>query len=335
MSNEYSPYYEGGWQSGESGGTPITPEALNHWDTSMEELYAGKLGFNRLLTSADDCNSLEDGVYWYSTSSVPANAPFANASVILAFGCGTRQIQMGFRYGEAGFGKFRAMQDSSWKAWADFATSADLEKKANAGYGYGEVAVVVQEARMESDDELTTVLQSIYSEMNDRETKLIYWNGYPSATTHGWFGILSRSSTNNGYIVAWSANLAGSKIVKVKFSGTWQPLEWENPPMVSGVEYRTIERHLGKVIYAVKLDFGTLPNSSSKSINLPYKTPNITFLDGLVTDGTLSEKFPFLSYTDGVPYAVLQVRSAYAISVKTFADMSGYTASVTAKYTKD
>lgn len=33
----YTPYYSGGWQSGEEGGTPITPDALNH----MEEGIAG------------------------------------------------------------------------------------------------------------------------------------------------------------------------------------------------------------------------------------------------------------------------------------------------------
>lgn len=31
----YKPYYEGGWQSGESGGTPITPEALTHMDDGI------------------------------------------------------------------------------------------------------------------------------------------------------------------------------------------------------------------------------------------------------------------------------------------------------------
>lgn len=32
----YEKYYPGGWQSGESGGTPITPEALNHMEAGIE-----------------------------------------------------------------------------------------------------------------------------------------------------------------------------------------------------------------------------------------------------------------------------------------------------------
>jgi|GEM_PF-6441409 len=31
----YSPYYPGGWQTGETGGTPITPAALNHIDSGI------------------------------------------------------------------------------------------------------------------------------------------------------------------------------------------------------------------------------------------------------------------------------------------------------------
>lgn len=31
----YKKYYEGGWRSGETGGTPITPEALNHMENGI------------------------------------------------------------------------------------------------------------------------------------------------------------------------------------------------------------------------------------------------------------------------------------------------------------
>ena len=35
----YKPYYAGGWQSGESGGTPITPEALRNFDNGIISAY--------------------------------------------------------------------------------------------------------------------------------------------------------------------------------------------------------------------------------------------------------------------------------------------------------
>ena len=36
----YEKYYPGGWQSGESGGTPITPEALNHMENGIKKAYS-------------------------------------------------------------------------------------------------------------------------------------------------------------------------------------------------------------------------------------------------------------------------------------------------------
>ena len=32
----YKPYYTNGWKSGEAGGTPSTPEALNHMEAGIE-----------------------------------------------------------------------------------------------------------------------------------------------------------------------------------------------------------------------------------------------------------------------------------------------------------
>lgn len=36
----YEKYYPGGWQSGESGGTPITPEALNHIENGIKQTHS-------------------------------------------------------------------------------------------------------------------------------------------------------------------------------------------------------------------------------------------------------------------------------------------------------
>lgn len=41
--------------------------------------------------------------------------------------------------------------------------------------------------------------------------------------------------------------------------------EWQNPPMVQGVEYRTTERYNGKPVYCKYISFGALPNGASNS----------------------------------------------------------------------
>ena len=45
-------------------------------------------------------------------------------------------------------------------------------------------------------------------------------------------------------------------------------LEYANPPMTLGVEYRTTERYLGKPVYCKVVDFGTAPNNDAKNVSL-------------------------------------------------------------------
>lgn len=320
----------------------------------------GAMGYKRLLTSADNLNNIrEDGVYVYSTSSVPVNAPFENAAVVMVFGADstdTQKIQLAFRYGEAGCGKFRPLLGGTgWLDWAEIAIATDgIVAVANggtgastaaaartnlgvasAGYGYGELAVLVQEAGMTNDTSLATALEAIYSKMALRETKLVYWSGYPSATTHGWFGILSKSSANNGSVVAWSANLSGSQIRKVKFSGSWQPLEWFNPPMETNVEYRTTERHFGNPKYVKKFKLGSLPQGTNTiDHDLGIGNTEIVSFDayGLKTSENIYYPIPMISSAGNISITV-RVRAAKA-DIICFGDYADYTGYLTIWYCK-
>lgn len=51
--------------------------------------------------------------------------------------------------------------------------------------------------------------------------------------------------------------------------------EWINPPMVVGVEYRTLERHKGKPVYVKAVDLGKLPAANAK-ITVPYVSVTAT-----------------------------------------------------------
>lgn len=61
----YTPYYSGGWQSGESGGTPITPAALNNMES----------GIGAALTAANVVDNLTNP----SSNTIPSTAAVANA----------------------------------------------------------------------------------------------------------------------------------------------------------------------------------------------------------------------------------------------------------------
>lgn len=62
------------------------------------------------------------------------------------------------------------------------------------------------------------------------------------------------------------------------------PMEWLNPPMQPGVEYRTTERHQGKPVYVKLVDVGSLPNNSYVSVNITTKS-----------DGTVDETIRSIS----------------------------------------
>ena len=42
--------------------------------------------------------------------------------------------------------------------------------------------------------------------------------------------------------------------------------EWINPPMIDGVSYRTSKRSNGLIVYTKRLDLGTLPSKSQKTV---------------------------------------------------------------------
>lgn len=135
---------------------------------------------------------------------------------------------------------------------------------APAGYGYGGAAINL--GSVKSEDALNTALATVYDAMAGTETKMVTWTYHPLSSDWRWFGILSRSSANNGSLIAHSAYGGGSKIIKQKYSGSWTPCEWENPQMWADTEYRTTARYEGQPVYVkfIKYQFsGTIGSSSS------------------------------------------------------------------------
>ena len=60
MATSYNPYYSGGWQSGEEGGTPITPDALNH----IEDGIAGAYDYTEQSTASVSSISFISETTW-------------------------------------------------------------------------------------------------------------------------------------------------------------------------------------------------------------------------------------------------------------------------------
>ena len=106
---------------------------------------------------------------------------------------------------------------------------------------------------------------------------------------------------------------------------SWLPFEWSNPPLQVGVEYRTVERYGGKPVYVQSINFGALPNASSKSVN-----HNIENYGGIVSyDGRVS--YYNLIAHPGVDSISI---AGGTITIVTNANLSAQSAIITLKYIK-
>ena len=107
-------------------------------------------------------------------------------------------------------------------------------------------------------------------------------------------------------------------------------VEWINPPMILGVEYRTTERWNGEPVYTMAINFGALPNSGTRSVESVVNADAEDIrIDGITKSGNTSKTL----------WSVIDDAQAYAnhtskgfVALKTSADRSDYTATVILKY---
>lgn len=105
-------------------------------------------------------------------------------------------------------------------------------------------------------------------------------------------------------------------------------VEWVNPPMAIGVEYRTIERYSGKPVYAQIVNFGTLPNVSTKRLN--HNIQNIS--SAIAVYGQSQDQALTVGAFSGGITAINADNTQIVIT--TSQNLSAYGAYVAVKYTK-
>lgn len=113
--------------------------------------------------------------------------------------------------------------------------------------------------------------------------------------------------------------------------GEWSEWEWEDPELLTGVEYRTTKRYAGLPVYAKKIDFGSLPDTGSKTLAIGISHEKIVSMTGIPVGPELMEPFPIMH--EGVPscYAWMDGSSLIAFSKR---DYSSYEAAFVIEYTK-
>ena len=98
----------------------------------------------------------------------------------------------------------------------------------------------------------------------------IDWNGNP---------MFAGDHITLGNVQIYNSN--GSVAIKTCENGIWGPLEYLNPPMAMGVEYRTTERYNGKAVYAKLIDAGFTYKGQT---NIEHKLAVITPISIEVTN---------------------------------------------------
>ena len=119
------------------------------------------------------------------------------------------------------------------------------------------------------------------------------------------------------------------------------PIEWVNPPMAVGIEYRTTERFQGKPVYVKTINMGNLPCNSVKQVNFQNRNvvDKIVSVTGQCTsDSGVGISMPYHTGSDPNLETVIYIGAATigTTQIVTFLrDYSGYKdASITVRYTK-
>lgn len=151
-------------------------------------------------------------------------------------------------------------------------------------------------------------------------------------------GTASDPALTQADLLSGNATLDQMALWRVAVSGTTistptrvREVEWSNPPLELGVEYRTTERWKGRAVYTKLIDSGALPNNTSKSV-----ATNITGFTGLVSiSGAVmsGDSYNPINIIGDITDVWLN-STGTALSIKTKADLSSRSASICIKYTK-
>lgn len=193
---------------------------------------------------------------------------------------------------------------------------------------------VAASSASESYDAFCAKLDAVLATMPSASVKFL--RVYPPQYYGAGSDICALFKASNDYaavytIGSYNNNRQGFRMIKYKRdssdpAGQWDPLEYINPPMQLGVEYRTTERYLGKPVYVKVVDCGNLPASGLKNIAHGIANCKPIYVYGEMSNGNT------LPYTVGPTYSI----SADGIYIQIYVtdDFSQLTAKATIKYTK-
>lgn len=142
------------------------------------------------------------------------------------------------------------------------------------------------------------------------------------------------SSPDCGAMTAYGEVMGGVSLHRTKSNGVWGQWEWIDPPMKPGVEYRTTARWDGKAVYTKLIDFGPLPNATTKTVSANTKCTAVIHAYGYTNNPTERNYMPLSGQRIRLWASVSETGTS--ISIATEKDMSAFQITYVAmQYTRD
>lgn len=149
-----------------------------------------------------------------------------------------------------------------------------VDGKAPGGYGIGEL----ENFLVSSDTETDSVLINQINSMGDQTFKRIVlsFTNVENFTSGGghYYTDIYKLSANYATITIKSYINKGQTLQRVWHEGVLKPWEWHNPPMNSGVEYRTTERWGGYPVYKKLIIHQSTETYGNESKYTDYDIPH-------------------------------------------------------------
>ena len=207
--------------------------------------------------------------------------------------------------------------------------------KANAapgGYGLGEDSYEI----LRTDDQVKAITKNGWYWYANDNTPLV--SGIPITKY-----VLFFATCNSSYVILRGWCIGGYGDIEIRWmkcNGTWGNIEFVNPPLEVGTEYRTTERYLGKPVY-VRVASLTIPTAinTDTAITLGSNLDKVISVDGIAIGTYGGSNYEFtIPYKDssvtfyGGAFAINGgITYVYSYTNSGFTWASGY---AIAKYTK-
>lgn len=302
----YEPYYKDGWKSGEAGGTPITPEALNHMDEGITA--AGDHIDNK--DNPHGVTAAQVGALPISGGTLSGPVKVEGNSKIVGMGTGTNDVYIH----NSASNKYLQLKDDGTLSYSnnviyhagnkptcsDVGAAAASHNHAASNITSGTLAVARGGTGVTSNPSMLTNLGSTSAA-----------SVFAASPRPGVTGTLPIANGGTGATSAVNAcsNLGLS------------------PAMNLGTEYTTREKYKNKVVYAkaVSLDLGT--GSGNKYVGVNSGMTDVMSFDVYIVNQNLR----YLPEYTSISSCYINASGNFFINS---AQLSGWTAYAIVKYIK-